>query len=97
MDLLFKRYASPFSLLNGYIRTGRLFDFIDVFIDEVNEDLIFDVWVHKVQDKTFDEFKRSIGLNSEAVPEQEPLESLETTLNDTKNILNNFIPMKGVK
>lgn len=97
MDLLFKRYGDPFSLLNGYIRTERLFDFVNVFVDETNEDLLFDVWLHKVQDKTFDEFKRSIGLKSEAVPEQGLSESLETTLNNTTDILNSFIPTKGVK
>ena len=37
MDLLFKRYASPFILLDGFIITSSLNNFIDDFLGFINE------------------------------------------------------------
>ena len=57
MDLIFKRYSSPFYLLDNYIQFGGLADFIDYLIDEVSEENIYELWLHKVYDREYNEFR----------------------------------------
>lgn len=91
MDLLFSKYASPFILLDQMISSGRFFEFVLQFIDLENERIEYDFWLHRVFDKSFEDFKKAIE------PKQElPAENLETTISESKNILANFIPAKGV-
>lgn len=89
MDSLFKRYASPFSLLDQYIRQGRLLEFIDEFIKTHNEDKLYELWLHKVPDKTFVEFKEEV--EEEQQQEFKPGQ-LETTIKTSKSLLDNFNP-----
>ena len=89
MDSLFKRYASPFLLLDQYIRQGRLLEFIDEFIKTHNEDKLYELWLHKVPDKTFVEFKEEV--EEEQQQEFEPGQ-LETTVKTSKSLLDNFNP-----
>jgi hypothetical protein len=90
MDLLFKRYASPFLLLNGYIQTGRFCEFIFEFAGAVQESDEWEVYLHKVWDKSYSEFKESI----ETAQKNQNMSELdfETTLQNSMNILNNFNP-----
>ena len=87
MDLLFKRYASPFVLLDSLILTNSLNSFIDDFIDFVKEDNEWEFFLHKVYDKSWSEFSDSVKQSEN----QEPID-LGATLNKSKNILNNFTP-----
>ena len=64
MDLLFKRYASPFLLLDEMARTEHLTEFIKKFVDKENEDLQWKVWLHKVWDMSFEEYKRKVYNNN---------------------------------
>lgn len=91
MDLLFKRYASPFLLLDNYILSEMFYEFIINFMDLQNEELIWDVWIHKIFDKTFDDFKES--LLSEAINNVKPTKKqLETTVKTSQQILDSFVP-----
>jgi len=92
MDLLFKRYASPFLLLDGMIQTGRLLEFIKEFIDISNNDEIYDLWLHRVFDKGFEEFKNEVL--SKAETSQVTDQDVETTIKNSYEILNNFSPEK---
>ena len=87
MDLLFKRYASPFVLLDSLILTNSLNSFIDDFIDFVKEDNEWEFFLHKIYDKSWSEFRSSIKQSDN----QEPID-LGATLVKSKNILNNFTP-----
>lgn len=89
MDLLFKRYASPFLLLDCYIGQGNLYDFITEFINIYNEDETYKLWLLKVHDKTYQEFKDEIKASQEQ--EFKPGQ-IETTVKNSKDILNNFNP-----
>lgn len=89
MDSLFKRYAGPFLLLDQYIRQGRLLEFIDEFIKTHNEDKLYELWLHKVPDKTFAEFKEEV--EEEQQQEFKPGQ-LETTIKTSKSLLDNFNP-----
>ena len=88
MDLLFKRYASPFLILDGFIESGQFCRYIQHMLDRHNEEMIYDIWIHKVYDKAFPDFKNEI-MN--ATRQQKPV-NLETTVRESENILKNFIP-----
>ena len=93
MDTLFSKYACPFDFVNGMIQTGRFSEFVKEFIELDNskreEEQMWQVYLHKVFDKSYNEFRESIKFgNREEVSEIE----IETTVKDSKNILANFIP-----
>ena len=91
MDLLFTRYASPFILLDGFITTNSLNDFVNDFfnfvIEERKEKSQWEFFLHKVYDKSWSEFSYDI----EQSENQKPID-LGATLVKSKNMLNNFTP-----
>lgn len=87
-DLLFSKYASPQILLDGLISNGDFHEWVIEFVNAENERQIWDVWIHKVFDKSFAEFKNSIVENHREIPE----EQIETTIRNSHSILNEFIP-----
>jgi len=90
MDLLFKRYASPFLLLDTYIEQGRLLDFVIELFNIRNEEMTWDVWLHKVYDQSFEDFKNSMDGTQENKAFTK--EQVETTVKDSMNILIDFNP-----
>lgn len=94
MDLLFQRYASPFIFLNGMIQTHRFSEFVDEFIKTVHkekeEKTQWEFYLHRVFDKSFDEFRKEIKVNQD---NQNMSESqIEATVLHSNNILKNFNP-----
>ena len=91
MDLLFVRYASPFILLDSFITTNSLNDFVNDFfnfvIEERNEKSQWEFFLHKVYDKSWNEFVNDI----ETSENQTPID-LGATLVKSKNMLSNFTP-----
>ena len=94
MDLLFKRYASPFILLEETIRCGRFSEFISEFLKMHNEDVDNETlweWYlhHPFLNKTFGEFKNLLGIE-----ENEPAQKIDfaTVVNDSMSILEGFVP-----
>lgn len=87
MDLLFHRYASPFLLLDQIIPTGDLSDFISTVWEIRDEEMQWQYFLSKVFDKSFDDFREA--LKSQKVMSQE---EIETTIQDSMNIMNSFIP-----
>lgn len=76
MDLLFKRYASPFLILDSYIENGSLTSFLRTLYEKVGEERMWEVWLYKVDNKSFDEFKNSI------VEANEKVDNSTDTIND---------------
>ena len=97
MDLLFKRYADPFSFINGMILTGRFHEFVvslrDTDEKEKNDREIWEFYLHRVLDKSFDGFKEELRIN--AANRHLSERTIETTINHSMNILQNFNPEKG--
>ena len=87
MDLLFKRYASPFVLLDNLIITNSLNSFVNDFFDFVREDNEWEFFLHKIYGKSWSEFSDSIKQSDN----QEPID-LGATLTKSKNMLENFTP-----
>lgn len=90
MDLLYQRYASPFSFIDGMIQTGRFEEFVFEFIKLDNEQKEWEFYLHKIFDKSFAEFKSSVEVHSE--PSNE---NLETIVQNSNSMLKNFIPDRG--
>lgn len=97
MDQLFKRYADPFSFMDGMIQTGRFCHFVESFMKTVSEErdtqLQWDFYLHKVFEGTFQDFRDGIKVNkqNQAMSEQ----TMETTIKSSMDILKNFSPETG--
>lgn len=89
MDLLFSKYASPFSFIDIMIQTSRFSEFVDEILTLENEKKEWEFYLHKVYNKSFDEFKNTIKQ-----PEEVSEEQIETTIQNSMSILKNFIPIK---
>lgn len=92
MDLLFKRYASPFLLLDEMILAGELFDFIIHMVEQMNEEQEWEFFLHKVFDKSFKEFKDALNTSHTTQVVEMSESELETTVNESRNILTSFTP-----
>ena len=97
MDLLSQRYASPCFLLNGMIQTGRLDEFVDDFIvtvqKEKEEQVNWEFYLHKVFEGTFSDFVDELEINKNN--QNMSARTIETTIQKSMDILNNFNPNKG--
>lgn len=87
MDLVFNRYASPFLLLDQVVRNDELSEFVNMLWDVTEEEREWEYFLAKVFDKSFADFK-------ESVKPQQPIskKELETTVNESWNMMNTFIP-----
>ena len=92
MDLLSKRYASPFLLLDEYIEAGCLSEFVEEFVETINqeteEQAMWEFYLHKVFDKSFEDF-----MNDCKKPKQpEKPVDFEAAINNSISILEGFVP-----
>ena len=87
MDLVYKRYSNPMELIDNMIS----------FSNNVSDEKLYDIWKSKVYDKSFADFKnemmakwkKNTGIEtSETMTDEE----METTINDSYEILNSFNP-----
>lgn len=97
MDLLFVRYADPFSFINGMIRAGRLDSFVSSFMQKVREEkeeeTSWQFYLHKVLDGSYTEFRERLKVRSNL--QSMSGRTIETTINDSMNILKKLTPEKG--
>lgn len=80
------------------VRTRRLTEFVDSFVQNYNEDqedkAIWEMWLHKVFDQSYADFKGSLsGGNRQAAPTQE---DIAETVRDSMGILSGFAPDERV-
>lgn len=94
MDLVFKRYSSPFLFLDMLIENGKFLEFVLEFIDNYNEEHIYELWLHKCFDKAYQDFKNEIMGNNDVQETQAELNDDDITaiINDSYSLLNNFKP-----
>lgn len=94
MDLLFKRYASPFLFIDGMLQTGRFAAFVDDFIKTTNkekEDQVnWEYYLHRVMEGSFNDFVQSMKNTDNDKNLSEA--TIETTVQYSLNLLNNFKP-----
>lgn len=91
-------------LLDGMIACGRLTEFVNSFVDIHNEEIrdknkeleektIWEIWLHRVIDKSFAEFRESLTQEKTAAPTPEEIKS---TVMESRNILAGFVPDEGL-
>lgn len=90
MDLLFKRYASPYLLVDQMLETGDFFDFVIEVFQSNEDDRLWDFFLHKVEGKTFDEYKAEIFGNSNLGMTKN---DIETTVSDSYSLIKDFEPI----
>lgn len=90
MDLLFKKYASPFVLIDSYILCGRFEEFVMEFLTLQNEDKTWEFFLHKVFDKSYVDFCKELENTTKNANMSD--EQIETTVNEARIILKNFNP-----
>ena len=56
------------------------------------EDLEYDLWLHKVYDKSFEEFKKDISISRDAQAGYMDEEDVKATVKKSNEILSNFTP-----
>ena len=87
MDLLFKRYASPYLLVDEMLGIGQFSGFISDVIRMKDEDEQWELFLHKVMGQSFAEFKDSIAMTKQVTKDE-----IETTVNNSYAILKDFSP-----
>lgn len=97
MDLLFKRYASPFSFIDGMIQCGRFCEFVVEFsntiVKEKEEKRNWEFFLHKVWEGSYQDFLEDVENNKRNLTMTN--RTFETTIQHSMDILNNFIPDEG--
>lgn len=82
------------------LKQGRFLDWIYELFDDLVETKVWDIWIHKVYEKTFDEFKKSLKVAPETTQKVD-VDEVKTTIESSKSILSDFSPPeyagKGVK
>lgn len=80
-------------MLDAYIKTGSFLEFLLNFEETYNKELRWEVFLHKVFDRTWDEYEEGV---SEAVGRVEKSQMSETkqqeTIADSMAILQSFQP-----
>lgn len=91
MDFLCKRYGgSPFFVLDMYIQEKRFNEFIHEIWNIHNEEDIWDIWLHKVEGKSYQEFRESLEP-----PKPVDKREVAKTIDDSMRILEGFAPREG--
>ena len=99
MDLLIRRYASPFLFIEGMMKSGRFSEFDDEFVNTYNEErkdkVNWEFYLHKVDNPeiSYKDFLDEIETNENIanMTEEDKTSALLTAM----NILNNFNPERG--
>lgn len=95
MDLLAQRYASPFLMLDEFIRTKQLHDFTIEVLNLIAEEKIHDArwqfYLHRFIEMPFEDY---VKLCEESTKEQKGIshEEIGNTINESKMMLEGFIP-----
>lgn len=100
MDLLCRRYASPFLFVNEMLKVGRFAEFVDNLIKtdnkEKEEKAVWEYYLSarmQFYEGSFEDFKE--GLKNNRDNANMTAKDIETTVNHSMKILNNFNPEKG--
>ena len=90
-DMLYQRYSNPTVLLNQFIETGRLDEFVLEFIDirnqEMKEKVQWEFYLHRVHDMTWDEFT---NINEQPEEQEADMDKVEAQVKASIGILENF-------
>ena len=94
MDMLYQRYSCPFSFVEEMIKSGRFQEFVVEFANtitkEKEEKQNWEFFLHKVWEGSYQDFISDVENNKKNLTMTK--RTIETTINHSLNILNNFKP-----
>lgn len=97
MDLLFKRYASPFLFIDNCLELKNLDEVVEEIFKIDDEEKQWELYVNTalLNDKSFEEWK-NVGkkVSNQEETEEFTDDELETAINNSQNILKGFDPRK---
>ena len=77
-----RRYGgSAFSMLDGFISTGRLCGFIDEFFDMYSEERLWEFWLHKETGRSWE------YLRLACIPQDIDVKQLEDAVKEIEDVL----------
>ncbi len=89
--MLYQRYGSPLALLDQMLSCGRLAEYVDEVINfrntENQEKTQWEYYLHRVYDKTFDEFVKAC---EPVKPVTVDMKQIETTVKNSFDILDSL-------
>lgn len=95
MDLLAQRYASPFLILDEFIKLQQLHEFtleiLKTIADKKVHDARWEYYLHRVYNKSFEEYVRMCE-NPQTDESEMSHEEIGNVINESKMMLNGFIP-----
>lgn len=93
MDLLFKRYANPFLLLDIYLDQGRLLSFVKEFLEINNEVIQWEFYLAKVFDLSWEDYQKELKRRAKIKRDNELSgDAADSIIHDSENLLNGFSP-----
>lgn len=79
--------------MNGMLKSGRLSEFVGEVVNLHNEEYkdktLWEIWLHRVFDKSFAEFSQALDDRNTEEPSEEEVANI---VSETKNMLNHFSP-----
>lgn len=92
MDSLHVRYASPFQYLDILILHKQLLEFIDEFYEQINEDSLWELYLHREIESNFKDWKNSVMSEMNSVENEPTKKEIEATIQHAEDILSGFVP-----
>lgn len=96
MDLLFREYASPFTLLDAVIASGRFSEWVDQFLEGHKEKVQWEHWLHKIFEQTWSDYLEEYKNQEEAQRNMDSVSwersDVEATIRNSYNMIQNFVP-----
>lgn len=92
MDLVFREYSSPFSLLDEIISNGMLNDWIDRFLKSHKESLQWEVWINKIHEQSWADYLAESEENEDLVNASWGDTEIEATISDNFEMMQSFKP-----
>ena len=77
------------------IETEQLRNFIDTLNNAVVREMEFDVWIHRVFDKTFNDWRDQMHGSVDVQNAEMTKEEVKTTVQKSLEILGDFTPDEG--
>lgn len=65
MDLLYQKYASPFSYLQSLMETGNLYKGIDYLFEQSNETKLWELYLHSFPSESYEDWKKKAVTKKE--------------------------------
>lgn len=90
--MVFKRYHDPFLFLDTLIDTSSLDEGVTTIYKQINEEKLWDMYLHSMSELPYEDWKNKVTTKTDA--KRMNKNEVETAVNNSKDILNNFTPKK---